>query len=636
MSHGLIPRSHLFGNPYKFSGKISPDGLFLAWLAPLDGVLNVWIAPIDAIDRAEPVTKDTNRGIRTFEWANDGHHLVYMQDKEGDENFHIYAVDTETRAIRDLTPFDGVTAWIDRVSRTIRDRILVRINRRDPKFHDLYTVELASGDIALIQENFGVAAFVTDHHYNVHLAIRDLPSGEREVLRRVDGVWTPWITFATEDARVSHPLHLDTHARMLFLRDSRGRDKAGLTRVDLATGETALLAESDKADIFGVLCDLETREPIAYSVVHERLQYFALEAKLQADLDFLAAQDIGDWFLLSRTLDDRLWVIGAYSDTQPFIEYLFDRGTRSLRELHRVYPELDDAPLLPMRPLIIKSRDGLDLVTYLTLPGDVSAAAPGAAVLLVHGGPWARDSFGYHSLHQWLANRGYAVLSVNFRGSAGFGKAFINAGDGEWGRRMDDDLLDAVAWAIERRIADPQRIAIMGGSYGGYATLVGLTRNPDTYACGVDIVGPSNLETLVRTIPPYWESFRAPLTKAVGDPETEEGLRLLRERSPLFNADKIAKPLLIAHGANDPRVKQAEADQMVEALKERNIPVPYLLFPDEGHGCVRPENNIALFAIVENFLARHLGGLAEPIHADELKKSSLEIREGAEQLSLPQ
>jgi dipeptidyl aminopeptidase/acylaminoacyl peptidase len=520
--------------------------------------------------------------------------------------------------------------------------ILVGLNRRDPKFHDLYTIELATGELSLVIENFGVASFVADDRYNVHLAVRDTPDGAREILRRAEGVWTPWIAFAPEDARTSYPSHLDTATKSLFIHDNRGRDTTALTRVDLATGETTLLAWHDKADISGVLTDLETRAPVAYMVMTERVEYFALDPRIKPDLDFLAAQDIGDWFLTSRTEDDRLWVIGAQSDTRPSVEYLFDRGAKSLRVLHHARPELADAPLRPMRPVTIRSRDGLDLVSYLTLPhdaqsqqGQVPVPVPAPMVLLVHGGPWGRDMFGYNGVHQWLANRGYAVLSVNFRGSIGFGKAFVNAADREWGRRMDDDLLDAVAWAIDQSIADPRRIAIMGGSYGGYATLVGLTRNPDIYACGIDMVGPSNLETLIRTIPPYWESFRAQLIKAIGNPDTPAGLRLLRERSPLFQADRITKPLLIAQGANDPRVKQAESDQMVAALEQKGIPVAYLLYPDEGHGFARPENNIAFYAISENFLARHLGGRAEPVHADELKASSLVVKNGTDELSLP-
>src|SRR3984893_6398068 len=636
MPHILIPRAHLFGNPSKISARISPDGHLLAWLAPVDGMLNVWVGPSDAPQDARPITNDRKRGIRFYQWTYDGRHLVYLQDEKGNENFHVYAVDPQTCTTRDLTPLEGVSAMINRVSRTVRDSILVGINHRDPKFHDLHSIDLATGDISLIEENHGVASFVTDHHYNVHLAVRNTPIGAREILHRPDGVWSPWFTFAPDDALISHPSHLDTEAKTLFVRDSRGRDKVALTRVDLATGETTLIAAHDKADIGAVLNDRETRTPIAYSVITERLEYFALDPRVQPDLDFLSGRDIGDWFLLSRTEDGRQWVIGTLSDMRPLIEYLFDRPAKSLRELHHAYPEIAAAPLVPMRPVTIKSRDGLDLVSYVTLPSDSTDKVPQPMVLVVHDGPTARDAFGFNFVHQWLANRGYAVLSVNFRSSTGFGKAFVNAGDREWGRRMDDDLLDAVAWAIDKKIADPRKIAIMGGSYGGYATLVGLTRNPEIYACGIDIVGPSNLETLIRAIPPYWEAFRSLFLKAIGDRNTEEVLSFLRERPPLFQAGRIAKPLLIAQGANDPRVKQAEADQMVEALKEKGIPVAYLLYPDEGHGFARPENNVAFRAVAENFLARHLGGLAEPIHPEELTKSTTEVKEGAAELSLPQ
>jgi dipeptidyl aminopeptidase/acylaminoacyl peptidase len=631
----LIPRAHLFGNPNKAQARISPDGAFLSWLAPVEGVLNVFVAPLDAPQAAEPVTQDRKTGIRNHLWTYDGRHLVYVQDEDGNEDWHIYAVDPRTRIVRDLTPFSGVTALIERVSRKARDHLLIGLNRRDPRFHDLHVVDPASGELTLVAENQGFAGFVSDDLLKPRLAFRDRPDGVREVLRLSEGAWSPFVAFAAEDARVSEPHHLDAEAKAAFFLDSRGRDTAALTRIDLATGNTKLVAAHDKADIGSVLIDQETREPLAYAVMTERLAYFAIDPKVEADIALLNGSDIGDWWVNARTEDDNIWIIGTSSDTRPSIEYLYDRRSRSIRELHRGRPELTDAPLAPMRPLTIKSRDGLDLVSYLTLPKEAKEGEPQPMVLDVHGGPWARDGFGFNPIHQWLANRGYAALSVNFRGSTGFGKSFINAGDGEWGRRMDDDLLDAVAYAVEQGIADPKRIAIMGGSYGGYATLVGLTRNPDLYACGVDIVGPSNLETLLRTIPPYWESFKAMLYKAIGDPDTPEGLALAHERSPLFRADRIAKPLLIAQGANDPRVKRAEADQMVAALKAKGIKAAYLLYPDEGHGFARPQNNIAFYAIAEAFLARHLGGRFEPMRGEELAASSVKILEGAEELSLP-
>jgi dipeptidyl aminopeptidase/acylaminoacyl peptidase len=631
----LIPRAHLFGNPTKAQARISPDGRLLSWLAPVEGVLNLWVAPVDALAEAAPITQDRKRGIRNHIWTYDGRHLVYAQDEGGNEDFHLYAVDPQSREIRDLTPFEGVTAMVNRVSRKLRDRMLIGLNLRDKRFHDLHLVDLATGALTLVQENPGLAGFVTDELMTPHLAIKDMPDGAREILRRGEGGWSSWFTFAPEDARVSAPNHLDAEAKRVFCRDSRGRDTAALTRIDLATGDTTLIAAHDEADIGSVINDLETREPLAYSVMAERLSYFALDPRLEADIGFLREARIGDWSISARTEDDDVWILSTTSDTRPSIDYLYDRPAGSLRELHRGRPELDGAPLVPMRPVTVRSRDKLPLVSYLTLPKEAEEGVPQPMVLLVHGGPWARDGFGYNPLHQWLANRGYAALSVNFRGSTGFGKAFLNAGDGEWGRRMDDDLLDAVAFAVERKIADPKRIGIMGGSYGGYATLVGLTRNPELYACGVDVVGPSNLETLLRTVPPYWETFRVQLHRAIGDPDTPEGLRLAHERSPLFKADRIVRPLLIAQGANDPRVKQAESDQMVAALKERGVNLAYLLYPDEGHGFARPENNIAFYAIAEAFLARHLGGRAEPMRPEELRESSVMIVEGADELSLP-
>ena len=433
MARALIPRAHLFGNPSKVYAQISPDGSLLSWLAPVNGVLNLWVGPVDAPHEARPVTDDRKRGIRNYSWTYDGRHLVYLQDEEGSENFHIYSVDPKTCVSRDLTPFDGVAASIARISRTVRDRILVGLNRRDPRFHDLHMIDIASGALTLVEENPGFTSFVTDHHYNVHLAVRDARDGAREILHRQNGAWTPWITFAPEDARVSFPDHLDTPAKTAFFRDSRGRDTAALTRIDLATGEATLMAAHDKADIGSLLNDRDTREPLAYSVTTQRLGYVALDARVQVDLDFLAGREIGDWFIMSRTEDDRFWVIGTSSDTRPSVDHLYDREARSLRELHRGRPELAGAPLVPMRPVTIASRDKLDLVSYVTLPQGTNEGAPQPMVLLVHGGPWARDGFGFNPLHQWLANRGYAALSVNFRGSSGLRQGLHQCGRSRMG-----------------------------------------------------------------------------------------------------------------------------------------------------------------------------------------------------------
>ncbi len=626
----LIPRAALFGNPEKSNAQISPDGAYLSFLAPVEGVLNLWVARRGALDAATPITQETGRGIRNYAWACDSQHILAYKDKEGDENWHIHAVDIETKAMRDLTPHEGAQASIVRLSRKHPGSVMITHNKRDPQFPDLYRIEVATAAETIVAKNPGFTGFEVDIDFNVRLAGRLEADGSSVALRPDgNGGWAEWFTVAPEDAlttRVTPLFAADGKSTLMF--DSRDRDTAALMRLNLETGGTELLAADPRADIADLVTDPYGHVPRAYAVNYQRSRYHALDPAIQPDLDFLDDAGIGDWSVNAQSDDDAFWVIGANSDTAPGAAYLYDRQARGLEKLFDSRPALAGAPLAAMRPVIIIARDGLKLVSYLTMPKDSAGAVP--LVLFVHGGPWARDEFGYHPYHQWLANRGYAVLSVNYRASTGFGKAFLNAGDHEWGAKMDDDLLDAVAWAISEGIADPARIAIMGGSYGGYATLASMTRNPELYACGVDIVGPSNLETLLETVPPYWESFRAILLKALGDPATEDGLALLRDRSPVHRADALARPLLIGQGANDPRVKQAESDQMVAALKAKSIPVTYVLFPDEGHGFARPENNIAFSAVTEAFLARHLGGRAEPIGADEISRSTAQIIEGGD------
>jgi dipeptidyl aminopeptidase/acylaminoacyl peptidase len=372
-----------------------------------------------------------------------------------------------------------------------------------------------------------------------------------------------------------------------------------------------------------------------------------LDSDIVGDIAHLQAVADGDFDVLARTLDDTQWIVAYTIDNGPVHYYLYRRPTKHATFLFTNRQALEGLPLAKMHSAVIPARDGLNLVSYYTLPIGSEAnggelvrprpeagalrARPLATVLLVHGGPWGRDEWGYDTIHQWLANRGYAVLTVNSRGSTGFGKAFVNAGNLEWGARMQDDLLDAVQWAIDAGIADPQRIAIMGGSYGGYATLAGLTFTPETFACGVDIVGPSNLVTLLETVPPYWEPIIKMFTTRVGDHRTEEGRAFLRSRSPLTYVDNIQRPLLIGQGANDPRVKQAESDQIVQAMQAKQIPVTYVLYPDEGHGFARPENNLSFFAVAEAFLAQHLEERFEPI-GEDFANSSIVVPTGQEQI----
>jgi dipeptidyl aminopeptidase/acylaminoacyl peptidase len=624
----LIPRAALFGNPEKSSAQISPDGAHLTWLAPLDGVMNLFITARGDTVAPRALTRETVRPVPAYSWARDSRHVLVLRDNDGDENWHVHAVDIATATSRDLTPHDGVMASIAGLSPKHPGAVLITHNRRDPRFPDLYRVEVATGAETLLAQNPGFAGFLVDDDFAVRLAVRMNPDGSTTTLQPGGaGDWQAWLECPPEDALCSLVTeNFAPDGRTTLMLDSRGRDTAALVRFDLATRETILLAEDARADIGALITDLKTHAPLAYCVTYDRANWFALDPAIQPDLDFLAAAGIGDWSINARTDDDALWVVGAQSDVRPGAAYLYDRAARTLEKLYDARPALADAKLAPMRPVVIKSRDGLNLVCYLTMP--VNAAGPQKLVLAVHGGPWARDRFGYNAVLQWLANRGYAALTVNFRASTGFGKAFINAGDHQWGRAMDDDLMDAVDWAVAEGIADADHVGIIGASYGGYAVLAGMTRNPTRYACGVDIVGPSNLETLLATVPPYWEAFRAQLVKSLGDPATPDGLALLRDRSPVHRADAIVRPLLIGQGANDPRVKQAESDQMVAAMQAKDIPVTYVLFPDEGHGFARPDNFIAFFAVAETFLSVHLGGRAEPPGPGEIERSTAQFLAG--------
>ncbi|MBN8224644.1 MAG: S9 family peptidase [Xanthomonadales bacterium] len=634
----LIPRDALFGNPERASVQISPDGKYLSWIAPVDGVMNVWVAPAGDPSAARAVTDDKARGIRNYFWSYRPDTLLYLRDSGGDEDFHLYAVDLAGNQTRDLTPFAKTTAQVFGLSPTQPDSILVGMNDRDPKWHDLYRVDLASGQRTLLQKNTDdIAAYVADGDFNLRYAQRSRADGGMDILKRAGDGWEKAEDIPFGDVLTTAMLGLTSDGKTLYLADSRDRNTAAVYAVDGASGQRTLLAEDARADIGGGLADPRTGELQAVSVDYLRNEWKPVGEAVAADLKALEALGPGEVGVNARTLDDRTWIVAYSAAESPVVYYRYDRepgAEGKLTKLFSARPALDGKPLVPMWPQELKSRDGLNLVSYLTLPatadadGDGKADHPVPMVLLVHGGPWARDGYGYSGWNQWLANRGYAVLSVNYRGSTGFGKDFTNAGDGEWAGKMHDDLIDAVQWAVGQGITTADKVAIMGGSYGGYATLAGLTFTPDTFACGVDIVGPSNLNTLLATVPPYWASFYEQLAKRMGDPRTEEGRKWLTERSPLTHADKIVKPLLIGQGANDPRVKQAESDQIVEAMQAKNIPVTYVLFPDEGHGFARPENNKAFNAVAENFLAKCLGGRAQPIGAD-LDGSSTTVPAGA-------
>lgn len=632
----LIPRAALFGNPTRAQGLISPDGQWLSWIAPLDGVLNIWIAPAADPEAARVITSATERPIRQHFWSPDARAVMYIQDKGGDENFLLYRVDIATGAETTLTPFENTRVDLVGASSTIKDKLLLGLNNRDPQWHDVHLLDLATGELSLVLENNAYAGFMADDNLGLRMAMRQNEAGGTDYFRVIDNVVeeTPFETSAMEDALTTAPAGYTSDGATLYWIDSRGRNTAALFAQDTATGARRLIAEDDKADITATLRHPVTGVVEAYAVNYLTKHWAATDPDIAAALAWVGERLEGEFGVNSRTDDDTVWIVWNDPLTKPMRTFIFDRITQRLIPFYVSRPELEGAALQPMHPVEIASRDGLTLPCYLTLPpgsdseGDGKPDAPVPMVLLVHGGPWARDTYGFNSAHQLLANRGYAVLSVNFRGSTGFGKAFLNAANKQWGLAMHDDLIDAVDWAVAEGIAAADRIAIMGGSYGGYATLAGLTFTPEVFACGVDIVGPSNLETLLSTIPPYWAPLVKIFHERMGDPGTEEGLALLRAASPLYKAGQITKPLLIAQGANDPRVKQSESDQIVGAMQAAGIPVTYVLYPDEGHGFARPENNIAFFAIAENFLATCLGGRAEPL-GDVLKPASAEIVEGA-------
>ena len=613
----LIPRQVLFGNPERISPRISPDGTQLAWIAPSDGVLNVWVAPAgtgqgEGINwsAARVVTDDSDRGIRMFAWAHDGRHLLYLQDTGGDENWRLHDVDLATMQRRDLTPFDNVQTQLIAGEKKFPTEILVGMNRDNPQLHDVYRLDLTTGELTKEVENPGFVGWVADSQLVVRAGVAPQPDGGLVLMVRGGGgeEWRPLLSIDAEDALTSGPVAFSEDGTSMLVLSSVGTNTGRLVRLNLTTGDAEVLAEDPEADVTGIRLHPDTREPQIVTFLKDRSEYRVLDPDVADDLAAIRALHPGDPSFDDADDTDATWLIRFTTDTGAVPFFSYDRETRTGRFLFETRPELARYELAPMEPFSFTARDGLTIHGYASFP-------PGAGreglptVLNVHGGPWARDAWGFHPEAQWLANRGYLCIQVNYRGSTGYGKAFVNAGDREWGGRMHDDLVDAIAHITGQGWADPARIAIYGGSYGGYAALVGAAFTPELFRCAVDIVGPSNLRTLIETVPPYWAPMIAQFHRRLGDPAKDADF--LWSRSPLSRADNISIPLLIAQGANDPRVKQAESEQIVAALKAAGIDHEYMLFPDEGHGFAKPENRLRFYAAAERFLAKHLGGRAE-------------------------
>ena len=609
----LIPRDVLLGNPSRIQPRISPDGTRIAYIAPSDkNVLNVWVRTIGKSDD-RMVTADDHRGIRTFFWAEDGAHLIYLQDVGGTENFHVYRVGVgATLDVKDLTPFEGVRAQNLTLDPAHPTEMLVGLNQRDKKVFDMYRVNVETGESKLDTQNPGdVSDWFTDANFVIRAAAASNPNDGSVTLRVRDdanAAWRDLVTLPFEET--GGLIGFAPDGKSLYVETSIGSDVTRLVRIDAANGkELEAIATDPRCDVGQEVVNPLSHKLEAVSFEYTRREWKTLDPAIAADFAALAKAQPGDFSIISRNKKDDRWTVAFVRDDGPVAYAVYDRASHKVTPLFVNQPELAKYTLAPMKPVMIPTRDGLQMVSYLTLPPGVPAKNL-PLVLLPHGGPWARDFWGLNGQTQWLANRGYAVLQPNFRASTGFGKKFLHAGDKQWGGTMQDDLTDAVKWAIAQGIADPKKVAIMGGSYGGYATLAGLTFTPDLYACGVDIVGPSNLKTLLEATPPYWQTLRKQLYLRMGEVDKDSVFN--QKVSPLFHVDQVKAPLIVGQGANDPRVNIRESTQMVEAMRAKGLSVEYVVYADEGHGFARPQNRLDFYGRAEQFLAKYLGGRAEP------------------------
>ncbi len=638
----LIDRELFFGDPEISGAQISPDGKFIAFIKPFKGTRNVWVKRTEvSFDTAKPITADTTRPIPAYFWSRDGKYILFVQDKAGDENYLVYAVNpadapaagAEVPAARNLTDLKGVRAQIVSVPRSEPDLLYVALNDRDKAWHDLYKVRISTGERTLMrQNNDHITSWVFDLKDQLRMATRVADNGDTEVLRVDDKGFTKVYSCNVFENCGPVRYHKDGQRVYFVTNKGAGVDLVKLELFDPATGKEEFV-EADplnRVDLDDAAFSEVTDELIATTYEDERIRIYFKDKSFEADYRLVQKQLPGKEIdFASNTRDERLWLVSAHSDTEPGERYLFDRQTKKLALQYRSREKLNRDYLAPMKAVRYKSSDEMEIPAYLTLPKGV-APKNLPIVIFPHGGPWARDSWGYNSFAQFWANRGYAVLQPNFRGSTSYGKKFIDAGNKQWGDKMQDDITWGVKYLVAQGIADPKRVGIMGGSYGGYATLAGVTFTPDLYAAAVDYVGPSNLNTLLETIPPYWEAGRQLFYQRMGDPTTPEGKAQLDRQSPLNSATKIKTPLLVVQGANDPRVNKREADQIVIALRDRGFPVEYIVAPDEGHGFARPVNNMAMFATAEKFFAKYLSGRYQedmkPEVATRLKEITVDVK----------
>lgn len=638
----IIDRELFFGDPEISGAQISPDGKFISFIKPFKGTRNIWVKRTEEpFEAAKPITADKTRPVSVYFWSRDGKFILFAQDKAGDENYNVYAVNPadnptageEVPPARNLTDAKSIRAAIYAVPRSEPDVIYIGLNDRDKAWHDLYKVRISTGERTLLRQNTErITGWIFDLKDQLRLATRSAENGDTEVMRVDEKGFTKVYSCNVFESCGAIRFHKDGQRVYFFTNKGPSIDLARLVLFNPATGKEEFV-ESDplnRVDLGNPTFSEVSDELIATTYEDDRERIYWKDKAFEADYKLLQkklpGKEIG---FGSSTKDERLYLITAHSDTEPSERYLFDRQSKKLTLQYRSREKLPRASLAPMKPVRYKSSDGLEIPAYLTLPkGVASKNLP--AIIVPHGGPWGRDSWGYDAFAQFLANRGYVVLQPNFRASTGYGKKFLDAGNKEWGQKMQDDVTWGAKYLIAEGIADAKRVGIMGGSYGGYATLAGVAFTPDVYAAGVSIVGPSNLITLLESIPPYWEQIRKLFYERMGDPNTPEGKAQLLRQSPLTSADKIRTPLLVIQGANDPRVNKRESDQIVIALRDRGFPVEYIVAPDEGHGFARPINQMATFASAEKFLAKHLGGRYQesmpPDVAQRLKEISVDVK----------
>jgi dipeptidyl aminopeptidase/acylaminoacyl peptidase len=634
----LIDREIFFGNPEIAGAQISPDGRFISFIKPYKNVRNIWVKGVsEPFEKARVVTAEAKRPIPNYFWSQDGKYILFVKDNDGDENFNVYAVNpseapasgADVPAARNLTDAKKVRAFIYNVPESDPDAIYVGLNDREPAWHDLYKVKISTGERTLVRKNTErLTGWVFDNKDQLRLATRATQSGETEILRvDADGKFTKIYSCGVFES--CSPVAFQKDDKRVYMTTNKGEgvDLARLTLFDPETGKEELVEEDPmkRVDFGGIYISNKTKEIVLTNYTDDKTRLYFKDKSFEKDYNTiknrLGEREIS---LQSSTKDENLWIVSSFSDVDPGTVWLFDRKTKNLSTLYQVREKIPRDAMAKMQPIRYKSSDGLEIPAYLTLPKGVEPKNL-PLVVVPHGGPWGRDTWGYNSIAQFLANRGYAVLMPNFRASTGFGKKFLNSGNKQWGLLMQDDITWGVKHLVAQGVADPKRVGIMGGSYGGYATLAGVTYTPDLYAAAVAIVAPSNLITLLESIPPYWEAGKTIFYERMGNPNTPEGKAFLLKQSPLTHADKIKTPLLIVQGANDPRVNKRESDQIVIALRDRNYPVEYLLAPDEGHGFQRPVNNMAMFARGEEFLAKYLGGRFQPGGTPEVMQRLKEI-----------